>query len=94
MVQNRDLLCELDKEGIRTVAFKAEMDPETAAANAAALIGAKGVDAVCLNLLKGSESFGTDDNQIDLITASGSVALPRADKMTLALQLLKHAEGL
>ena len=94
LVQNRDLLCELDKEGIRTVAFKAEMDPETAAANAAALIETKGVDAVCLNLLKGSESFGTDDNQIDFITPSGSVALPRAGKMALALQLLEHAEAL
>ena len=92
--QNSDLLASLDKEGLTTVAFKAEMDPETAAANAAALIGRKGVDAVCLNLLRDSESFGTPDNQIDFITADACVSLPRLDKLSLALAILDHAKQL
>jgi len=92
--QNSDLLATLDKEGITTVAFKAEMDPETAAANAAALIERKGVDAVCLNLLQGSESFGTADNQVDFITAEASVTLPRMDKLSLAMAILDQARAL
>ena len=92
--QNSDLLASLDKEGIHTVAFKAEMDADHARANATALIDAKGVDAVCLNLLEDSSSFGTADNQVDFITASETTPLPRADKLSLALQILEKSKTL
>ncbi len=92
--QNSDLLATLDKTDINTVAFKAEMDSETAVKSAGALIDQKEVDAVCLNLLKDAGSFGTDDNQIDFITAKGVFSLPRCDKLSLALQLLDRAKEL
>lgn len=89
--QNIDLLSALERSGIKTVAFKAEMDPAASTANASALIDTKNVDAVCLNLLKDSRSFGTSDNQIDFITAHGIESLPKMDKLSLALTLLDKA---
>ena len=92
--QNIDILNSIDKEGINTIAFKAEMDSQSALKNASDLIDRKGVDAVCLNLLKDSNSFGTSDNQIDLITAKEVISLPRTDKLSLALQLLDRSREL
>jgi len=92
--QNIDLLSHLDKEGIKTIAFKAEMDANDALQNASALIDAKGVDAVCLNLLQDSSSFGTETNQIDFITANGIEKLPLDDKLTLSLNILQKAAAL
>lgn len=92
--ENIDILKNLNKEGINTVAFKAEMDSETAVKNASAMINKKDVDAVCLNLLKDSSSFGTTDNQIDFITAKEVISLPREDKLSLALRILERAKEL
>jgi len=92
--QNLDLLSTLDRSGIKTVAFKAEMDADAAIRNASGLIDSKEVDAVCLNLLKGSESFGTVDNQIDFITAGGLISIPKADKLSLSLTIVKKAAAL
>ena len=58
------------------------------------LLEKKRVDAVCLNVLKDSNSFGTDENSIDFITPEGSSALGTTDKLTLALRILEHAEKL
>ncbi len=92
--QNIDILSDLGKEGITTVAFKAEMDAANAHQNATALLDAKRVDAVCLNLLEGTKSFGTEIHQIDFITRSQTQILPKADKLTLALHLLDAAKRL
>jgi len=92
--QNIDLLTALERSGIKTVAFKAEMDAENALSNASALIDTKGVDAVCLNLLQNSESFGTTDNQIDFITAQGIDALEKMDKLALSLKIVEKASQL
>jgi phosphopantothenoylcysteine decarboxylase/phosphopantothenate--cysteine ligase len=92
--ENIDILKNLNKEKINTVAFKAEMDSETAVKNASAMIDKKDVDAVCLNLLKDSSSFGTSDNQIDFITAKEVISLPREDKLSLALRILEKSKEL
>ena len=89
--QNIDVLSTLDRTGIKTVAFKAEMDAEESIKNASALIDTKDVDAVCLNLLKDSSSFGTSDNQIDFITAHGIDSLPKMDKLALSLKIIEKA---
>ena len=91
--QNTDILATLNKEGIKTIAFKAEMDSKTALKNASSMIDNKGVDAVCLNLLADRSSFGTADNQIDFITANEVKSLPRLDKLSLSLQLLNEAKS-
>ena len=92
--QNIDLLSALDRSAIKTVAFKAEMDANDAVKNASAMIDTKDVDAVCLNLLQDSESFGTADNQIDFITAQGIESLPKMDKLALSLLLSDKAAQL
>jgi phosphopantothenoylcysteine decarboxylase/phosphopantothenate--cysteine ligase len=66
--KNIDILQSIDKNGIKVVGFKAEMDKEKAKENALSQLTNKGVDAVCLNILDNEKSFGTDDNAIEFIT--------------------------
>jgi phosphopantothenoylcysteine decarboxylase / phosphopantothenate---cysteine ligase len=94
LVKNTDMLQTIDKEGIKTVAFKAEMDAHTAKANAIKLLQNKKVDAVCLNVLKNADSFGTDDNSIEFCTANDAVLFEKMDKLSLSFALLKRAESL
>jgi len=94
MVQTPDILSSINKDGIRTVAFKAEMDKAHGLENAKALLDAKEVDAVCYNLLSGSDSFGTDSNEIEFITPDHITPLGKADKLTLASKILDEARKL
>jgi phosphopantothenoylcysteine decarboxylase/phosphopantothenate--cysteine ligase len=92
--QNADILGSLNKDGITTVAFKAEMDPINAIANASKMLKNKNIDAVCLNVLKDSSSFGTNTNKIEFITAEKVESLKEADKFTLSFDILDHAKSL
>ena len=92
--KNVDIVSTINKEAIKTVAFKAEMDSKTALSNASSMIDNKQVDAVCLNLLQDSSSFGTTDNQIDFITANEIISLPKLDKLSLSLKLLNEATNI
>jgi phosphopantothenoylcysteine decarboxylase/phosphopantothenate--cysteine ligase len=49
--QNMDILKSLDKEGIVTIGFKAEMDETTALNSANRMLENKNLDGVCLNIL-------------------------------------------
>ena len=91
MKQNQDLLATCNKEGIKTIAFKAETEPSTAHTNAKNLLTAKNVDAVCLNIISDKNPFGSESNAIDFITANSTQSLPNADKLSLSLQILEHA---
>lgn len=94
MVQNSDLLSSIDKEGIKTVAFKAETDSSVAAANARNLLERKGCDAVCLNVIDESNPFGGDTNRIDFITSDSGVSLLEGDKLSVSLAILEQAQSL
>lgn len=94
MKQNIDLLSTCNKEGIKTVAFKAETDPSVASVNARNLLERKGVDAVCLNIIDESNPFGGDSNTIDFITLNETVNLPKNDKLTVSFRILEQAESL
>lgn len=89
MKQNIDILSSLDKNGIKTIAFKAETDTDVAYTNAKKLIERKGVNAVCLNVIDESNAFGDDTNRIDFITSDDTHPLLKTDKLTLSLQLLE-----
>ncbi len=65
--QNIDILNSLDKKGLISIGFKAEMDEVVANDNATKMLEKKNLDAVCLNILKDKNSFGTSDNAIELI---------------------------
>ena len=92
--QTDDILSSLNKDSIQIVAFKAEMDSEQGLSNAKSLLDQKGADAVCYNYLKGSESFGTDENEITFITKDKEKALGKADKLTLSFRILNAAKEL
>jgi len=94
MKQNIDILSSIDKEGIVTVGFKAEMDEQNAVANASKILTQKNVDAVCLNVLKDSSSFGRDTNEIEFITPKIQKSIPNADKLSVAFDILEHAKSL
>jgi len=94
MKQNIDILKTINKDGIKVVGFKAEMDVQNAKENATSMLLNKGVDAVCLNILTDDKSFGTDDNEIEFITSNGSALLLRADKLSLSFEILKNAKEL
>lgn len=94
MKQNRDILSSIDKEGIITLGFKAEMDEQNAVANASKMLAAKNIDAVCLNVLKDSSSFGTDTNKIEFITLNKQESIAHADKLSVSFAILDHAKTL
>jgi len=92
--QTPDILASLNKDGIKTVAFKAEMDAQNGEKNAKALLEQKGADAVCYNLLQNSQSFGTDRHAVSFITPTDTIPLPQAPKVALALNILDQAKEL
>jgi len=92
--QNIDILDSIDKTDMFTVGFKAEMDTGNAIKNASKMIDSKNVDAVCLNILKDSSSFGSDNNKVEFITPEKIESLKDADKITLSFDILNHAKSL
>lgn len=94
MCSNVDILSSLDKSGMKTVGFKAEMDDQVAELNASEMLKRKHIDAVCLNLLKDSSSFGTDDNAITIFSKQAPVTLGNKDKLSLSLEILQSVQSL
>jgi len=89
--QTEDILSSIDKQGIITVGFKAEMDGQNGLNHAKSLIANKGVTAVCYNLLNDSQSFGGRENEITFITESETLALGKRDKLSLSFKILEQS---
>jgi len=85
--ENTDILMGIDKEGIFSVGFKAEMDKESGKENAKNMLVKKNLDAVCFNDV-GDNAFGSDENAITLFTKTQVKVLPKSDKFSLSLSLL------
>jgi len=94
MKQTADILTEINKLGLITVGFKAEMDKEKGFSNAKSLIENKNIDGVCYNLLQDSQSFGTTENSINFITADSAVDLGKASKLDLSFKILNESQKL
>ena len=92
--KNIDILQSVDKEGIVTIGFKAEMDAENAKENAKKMLQTKGADAVCLNILKSSSDFGKESNEVEFITATKEKLLPNKDKLALSFEIIQEAKEL
>jgi len=92
--KNMDILTSIDKDGIKVIGFKAEMDAQNAKANATAMLEKKGLDAVCLNILQDASSFGTDTNEIEYITKQSNILLLQSDKLSLSFRIISHAKKL
>ncbi|MEA1983968.1 MAG: bifunctional phosphopantothenoylcysteine decarboxylase/phosphopantothenate--cysteine ligase CoaBC, partial [Campylobacterota bacterium] len=94
LTKNMDILKSIDKNGITVIGFKAEMDRASATTNATNMLTNKNLDAVCLNVLKDSSSFGSDVNTIDFITHKGTNSLKTSDKLSLSFQIIKNAKNI
>jgi len=94
LVKTTDIIKTLSKEGIKTLAFKAERDAKSAVSAAKAALESKGVDAVCLNVLGEGVDFGSDENEVTVFDKNGESKIERADKLFVALQILECAKRL
>jgi len=92
--RNPDILESINKDGITTIGFKAEMDPKKGLSNAESMLKKKNIDAVCYNLLQSRQSFGTDTNEITFITPHGSTPLGKGDKLDLSFKILEESKSL
>ncbi len=86
--QNPDILSELNKDGIFSVGFKAEFNAPRALENARAMLDAKSLDAVCLNVLGGAVQFGSEHTEIKLIEKTGERNLS-GSKQDVTFEILK-----
>jgi len=91
--KNIDLLENIDKNGIYSIGFKAEMDKESALQNGKSMLLNKNVDGVCLNILDETNQFGSDTNSIDLITKNNIIKLTTASKLEVSITLLESLKG-
>jgi phosphopantothenoylcysteine decarboxylase / phosphopantothenate---cysteine ligase len=86
--QNMDILKSLEKDGIITIGFKAEMDETTALNSATRMLENKNLDGVCLNILNEENSFGSENNNIELIFKDNSYEF-KGSKLDVSLDILE-----
>ena len=86
--QNMDILKSLDKEGIVSIGFKAEMDENVASSNATSMLEKKNLDAVCLNIINEENNFGSNNNSIELILKNNSYEF-KGSKLDISLEILE-----
>ena len=86
--QNMDILNSLDKDGLISVGFKAEMDENLAFSNASSMLEKKNLDAVCLNIINEENNFGSDNNSIELILKNNSYEF-KGSKLDISLEILE-----
>ncbi|WP_457745603.1 bifunctional phosphopantothenoylcysteine decarboxylase/phosphopantothenate--cysteine ligase CoaBC [Sulfurimonas sp.] len=92
--KNIDILSSIDKDGITTIGFKAEMDPLNAINNASNMLKDKELDAVCLNILQDSSSFGSDTNAIEFIKKDEVVSISKDQKLKISFAIVENAKKL
>jgi len=90
--QNMDILSSLNKNDLITIGFKAEMDKKSAKQAAFSMLEKKNLDAVCLNILNDSQSFGSNDNEIELILEEKSHEF-KGSKLDISLDILTTLEN-
>ena len=90
--QNMDILKSLEKDGIVTIGFKAEMDETTALNSATRMLENKNLDGVCLNILNEENSFGSVNNNIELILKNNSYEIKGA-KLDISLEILEKLQN-
>ena len=89
--QNMDILKSLPKDGIVSIGFKAEMDETTALNSATRMLENKNLDGVCLNILNEENSFGSENNNIELILKNSSFEF-KGTKLDVSLNILEKLQ--
>jgi len=94
LVKNEDILLGVDKQGIKTIGFKAEMNQITALKNARKMLEKKSLNAVCLNIICNKNSFGSEQNEITFLTKNSETKLKLSDKNKIAKQIVELSKSL
>jgi len=88
--KNKDILDSIDKRDIYSIGFKAELDNSVAFDNAKAMLTNKKIDAVCLNIINQENNFGSNTNEIDLITKSSILKIQKDTKLNISFSILNQ----
>ncbi|MFY9070997.1 phosphopantothenoylcysteine decarboxylase, partial [Aliarcobacter butzleri] len=91
--QNIDILNSLDKSEIISIGFKAEMDELIAQNSAISMLEKKNLDGVCLNILNEENSFGSENNSIELILKNKNKSSKfKGSKLDISLEILEKLQ--
>lgn len=92
--ENIDILSSLKKLKCKKIGFKMEMDEQSALSSAKNMLENKALDAVCLNVLKAQNYFGSEQNEVLFITKNSQKMLKMASKHEIAAQIARLSENL
>ena len=92
--ENIDILSSLKELKCKKIGFKMEMDEQSALGSAKNMLENKALDAVCLNVLKAQNYFGSEQNEVLFITKNSQKMLKMASKHEIAAQIAKLSEDL
>ena len=92
--ENIDILSSLKELKCKKIGFKMEMDEQNALSSAKNMLENKALDAVCLNVLKAQNYFGSEQNEVLFITKNSQKMLKMASKHEIAAQIARLSEDL
>jgi phosphopantothenoylcysteine decarboxylase/phosphopantothenate--cysteine ligase len=92
--KTEDILKSIDKDGIIAVGFKAEKDEQKAFESAKRALREKNLDAIALNILKESNNFGSDYNEVFFIKEDDIKKIPLMPKIDVAFKLVDYSKEL
>ena len=92
--ENIDILSSLKELKCKKIGFKMEMDEQSALGSAKNMLENKALDAVCLNVLKAQNYFGSEQNEVLFITKNSQKMLKMASKHEIAAQIAGLSENL
>ena len=92
--ENIDILSSLKELKCKKIGFKMEMDEQNALSSAKNMLENKALDAVCLNVLKAQNYFGSEQNEVLFITKNSQKMLKMASKHEIAAQIVGLSENL
>lgn len=92
--ENIDILSSLKELKCKKIGFKMEMDAQSAEQSAKNMLENKALDAVCLNVLKAQNYFGSEQNEVLFITKNSQKMLKMASKHEIAAQIARLSENL
>ena len=92
--ENIDILSSLKELKCKKIGFKMEMDEQSALSSAKDMLENKALDAVCLNVLKAQNYFGSEQNEVLFITKNSQKMLKMASKHEIAAQIARLSENL
>ena len=92
--ENIDILSSLKELKCKKIGFKMEMDEQSALSSAKNMLENKALDAVCLNVLKAQNYFGSEQNEVLFITKNSQKMLKMASKHEIAAQIAELSENL